>query len=261
MPIDVKKLLAGGASGALQAAPTGNTAAIVGNAALQAVLGGLSGRQKFDPGPLLGNFQRYKQDVLADIPALASESVSQVNQDYAARGLGGSPLVAGIAKGTETALTASALRQLRGQEYDLRQQIAGGVLQDDLNESAENRELISGLIGQVGGFASDVFSGDPNASPGVKKIAEILGIEEREDPDALYSAKLLEYLKGGGTNANEIPDNKIPVGKKGKALNPSSPFGAAYTESESAFEEIGKELVGGLDEILDAFGSDNDFIT
>ena len=237
-----------GASGAVQAAPSGNPLAIGGNAAIQALLGGFTGNEKFDPKPYLKDFQDYKTDALKDLAPLTREAVSGVNQDMASRGLGYSPVAAGIAAGNQRALQTDALRQLRGQEHTLRQDLKQAEMVDQRQRSSADKSAILALLGQVGGLSADVLSGQPTNKQGITNIRSWLGLPDSKptDMEGLTDAQsILDSIpkRKPTPSADEVtypnrtdevlgPDAKLPQvlgypSRRDEVMGPSSPVDAA----------------------------------
>lgn len=216
MAWDYRKMLTGATSGALQAAPTANPYLIAGNAALQALIGGASGREPFDPQPFRDQFSRYKRRSLADTRPYMDEVGSQAGQSLAARGLGDSPLAVGIAQGNRRKVYQDVLRGLNKEESALEKDLMTAGLVDRRQREDEWRRELGGLTKQAGNLVNQLATRREGEAQGLEKIRGWLGMEK---PQSTTSA-------GSGLNQRRVSTPSTPSAPPGPAApeSPSSPY-------------------------------------
>ena len=143
-----KKALTQGGKGALAAAPSGNPALIGISAGVSALPALFTPERKFDPTPFRRALQRHATGVRRGARRAASETGATQGSSLAARGLGRSPLGAGIIAGQQRLALQRAEDQIAQAEGQLEMEIAqtqAGI------EAAKQQEQIDDLLELSGG--------------------------------------------------------------------------------------------------------------
>ena len=169
MPLNFRKGLTRGASGALTAATTGNPQTI----ALSALASGLPGLfekdRKFDPSPYRDAFRQYAAGVRGGARRAAQEAGSTLGSGLAARGLGKSPLGVGIVAGNQRLALQRAEDRIAQDRGQLELELANAQAGVDAANRADRNADLAGVSDAAISLAGNVATKD-------SRLREILGL-------------------------------------------------------------------------------------
>ena len=232
----IKKVLQGAASGALAGASTGNPYVIAGGA----LVGGVGGALEKAP-PRIG---QAELDALADLRDIrmrragprADETGYQAEQFLAARGLGDSALGDSIARAEHNRVISDERDKLNELEAKVRLDIAGRQSDIDAQAIAETNADTAEIFASGFGLVNQLYNPTQFDQPGIRKIRDLLGLENVPQFD------LTELLKQR--------HNSIDIGG-GFRVDRNSLAGKLFTKSGDYLNEIASAFPGGMQALGD----------
>ena len=238
MAFNFEKLAQGGLSGLTQGLASGNPKIALANAALQAVLGGVSGTDELDTSRFDRAFDKLERSTLARSRRSEAEIGAQSGSDLAARGVTGA-LASDLTTQKRGHIRQNALEQLSRVEAEKEFGIADLKLADDIQRDTASAKGWTELGSQVALFANDLLNPSDTESPGLASIREALGLQS-----APAAPTAPAWTRPDGTTRNWNTESNVY--KQYTSSDAYKGMYSGYAEATGMTVEELLELLGGF---------------
>ena len=177
----LKNFLAGGLSGALSTAKSGNPYLIAGSALAGGTLGALQDASGYDGSAERAAFRRLEDNALRRSRRVSREIGSGLGSQFNARGIQGG-LREGIIRGQQRFSEQQTLDRLAEMEYGLERDIAAAQSRADEQARINWNNQLATIAAQGSGLAQDILNPDPfkQDAPGITAARKVFGIDDPE---------------------------------------------------------------------------------
>lgn len=235
-----KKFLKGALSGGLSAAPSGNPYLIAGSALAGGVLNELQPDYEYDPTATRSALDRLRSARMNRANRVADEVGSRTGSQLAARGLQDTALGQGYTDAVRRMVTQGETDKMNELEAQVELQIADRMQQTDQMNVQSDREDLAALAGQGFGLVDRLSNPTAFDSPGLRKLRDVLKMENVDPID-------IEGI---------IKESMVDLGD-GNQVSRNSPLGQMFQQSSDFVKELAGQYAGGMKGLIALLGSMN----